>query len=449
MLIRGRWNRAIAEHEAVVRGFLDVCDRVGPDRWQRTPAPGKWSAAAVALHICRAYELGRDAVAGGHGMRLRVSRPVALFSRIVILPVILTFKRFPRGIRAPSEVAPDAAEATLLMPDEAATRLRRVADEAAAALRRAAAERPAPLMTHAYFGALSPYAALRLLSAHTRHHARALADATGVARMVLLIGLLAAANPTMAQPTRDPNTSGFVAARERSHVHDALGGQQDLSGHRPRFRDIRHRQSHRSCHARSDDQPSGSLHAHGHRLRSGAIHPGYDRAIHRRCRWTGQSLFTALDNLISQKRVPVMIAFSIGNGGGDAQGSQRGLQYDTMSGRYAEFVETEVLPLVERQHNVKLTKDPEGRATMGGSSGGSAAFIMAWFHPQLYHRVLAYSITAINQQWPHSDETPHGAWEFHERLIPNSPAKPIRVWMEVGDTLPQALEWLWRGYPIR
>ncbi len=147
-------------------------------------------------------------------MRLRVSQPVALFSRIVILPVILTFKRFPRGARAPSEVAPDAAEARLLMPEEAATRLRRVADEAAAALRRAAAERPAPSMTHAYFGALSPYAALRLLSAHTRHHARALADATGVARMVLLIGLFAAVNPAMAQPTRDPNTPGFVAAKE-------------------------------------------------------------------------------------------------------------------------------------------------------------------------------------------------------------------------------------------
>ena len=62
-----------------------------------------------------------------------------------------------------------------------------------------------------------------------------------------------------------------------------------------------------------------------------------------------QLLFTALDNLIAQKRVPVMIAISIGNGSGDAQGSQRGLEYDTMSGRYAEFVETEVLPLVEKQ----------------------------------------------------------------------------------------------------
>lgn len=210
-----------------------------------------------------------------------------------------------------------------------------------------------------------------------------------------------------------------------------------------------------------------------------------------------KSLFTALDNLIAQKRVPVMIAISIGNGSGDAQGSQRGLEYDTMSGKYAEFVEQEVLPLVEKQYNVKLTKDPEGRATMGGSSGGSAALIMAWYHPELYHRVLTYSGTYVYQQWPYNAETPHGAWEFHQNLIPKSPRKPIRLWMHVSDrdnlqtrdnyhdwvlanelmakelaakgyhyqfvfarnaghtdravkqqTLPQALEYIWQGYPI-
>ena len=211
-------------------------------------------------------------------------------------------------------------------------------------------------------------------------------------------------------------------------------------------------------------------------------------------------LFTALDNLIAERRVPVMIAISIGNGSGDAQGSQRGLEYDTMSGLYAEFVEKEVLPLVEKQYNVKLTKDPEGRATMGGSSGGSAALIMAWYHPEWYHRVLTYSGTYVNQQWPWNPQTPHGAWEFHERLIPNSPVKPLRIWMEVGDrdnynpnimrdnmhdwvlanenmarvlaakgyhyqflfarnaghtdrnvkqqTLPEALEYVWHGYPV-
>lgn len=213
-----------------------------------------------------------------------------------------------------------------------------------------------------------------------------------------------------------------------------------------------------------------------------------------------RSLFTALDNLIAQRRVPVMIAISIGNGGGDAQGSQRGLEYDTMSGLYAEFVESEVLPFVERQCNVKLTKDPDGRATMGCSSGGSCAMIMAWYHPELYHRVLTYSGTYVNQQWPSNPQTPHGAWEFHERFIPGTPAKPLRIWMEVGDrdllnpgvtrddmhdwvlanermaraladkgyhyqfvfarnaghcdgpvkqqTLPEALEYVWKGYPV-
>jgi enterochelin esterase-like enzyme len=146
-----------------------------------------------------------------------------------------------------------------------------------------------------------------------------------------------------------------------------------------------------------------------------------------------QLLFTALDNLIAQKRVPVMVAISISNGSGDAQGSQRGLEYDTMSGRYAEFVETEVLPLVEKQYNVRLTRDPDARATTGCSSGAAAAMAMAWYRNDLYHRVLSYSGTFVNQQWPYNPQTPGGAWEFHRTLIPNSPVKPIRVWMHVGD----------------
>jgi len=211
-------------------------------------------------------------------------------------------------------------------------------------------------------------------------------------------------------------------------------------------------------------------------------------------------LFPILDNLIAQHRIPAMVAISIGSGGGDAQGSERGLEYNTMSGLYAEWVEEEVLPRVEAEAHVKLTHDPDGRATMGASSGGGCALAMAWYHPDLYHRVLSYSGTFENQQWPYNPETPHGAWEFHEHLIPGSPAKPIRIWMEVGDsdvlnpnvmrdnmhesvlahermaavlaakgyqyqfvfarnaghadgavrlqTLPEALEYLWQGYPI-
>jgi enterochelin esterase family protein len=144
-------------------------------------------------------------------------------------------------------------------------------------------------------------------------------------------------------------------------------------------------------------------------------------------------LFATLDNLIAKKRVPVMIAISIGNGGGDAQGSQRGLEYDTMSGTYAEFVETEVLPQIETRYSVKLTRSPDGRAAMGCSSGAAAAMAMAWYRPDLYHRVLSYSGTYVYQQWPDNPATPHGAWEFHDSLIPNTPKRPLRLWLEVGD----------------
>ena len=194
------------------------------------------------------------------------------------------------------------------------------------------------------------------------------------------------------------------------------------------------------------------------------------------------------------------LGLAVPGGGGDAQGHERGREYDTMSGLYAEFIENEVLPLVEKNYGVKLTKDPEGRATMGGSSGGSAALIMAWYHPELYHRVLTFSGTFVNQQWPFNPETPDGAWDFHTKLIPESAPKPIRIWMAVGDRdnfnpnvmrdgmhdwveannrmatvlkakgyhyqylyclncghgvgnakpqiLPEALEWLWHGYPV-
>ena len=177
-----RWTAAMAEHETAVRAFVAACERVAPADWQRSPAPMKWSPAAVVLHVCRAYELGRDAVTVGASMRLQVSRSFAWFSRTLVLPVILATNRFPRGAAAPIEVVPDASEARLLMQDASATRLQRVADQAALALREASRERPALRFTHAYFGPLSPHGTLRLLSAHTRHHARGLAYSTGSAR---------------------------------------------------------------------------------------------------------------------------------------------------------------------------------------------------------------------------------------------------------------------------
>ena len=98
----------------------------------------------------------------------------------------------------------------------------------------------------------------------------------------------------------------------------------------------------------------------------------------------------------------------IANGGGDAQGHQRGREYDNMSGLFAEYIETEVLPRVEKTYQLKLTKDPEGRAVMGSSSGGSASLIMAWFRTDLYRRVLTTSGTFVNQAWPFDPKYPDG-----------------------------------------
>jgi iron(III)-enterobactin esterase len=136
-------------------------------------------------------------------------------------------------------------------------------------------------------------------------------------------------------------------------------------------------------------------------------------------------LETVLDNMIADHRLPVMCAVMIANGG-----AERSMEYDTVSPKYAEFVEAEVLPRAEKEAGVVLTKDPDGRMTYGGSSGGIAAFTMAWFHPELYHRVLSYSGTFVNLQ--HSAEVPHGGWEYLEHLIPDNPAKPLRVWIEVA-----------------
>jgi len=152
-----------------------------------------------------------------------------------------------------------------------------------------------------------------------------------------------------------------------------------------------------------------------------------------------KDLATTLDNLIAQRRVPPMIAIQIGNGGQDAQGSQRGREYDAVSGVYAQFVEREVLPRVETNADVKLTRNPDGRATMGLRSSGAAAFTMAWFYPDLYHRVLAFSPTMVNQQWPHDPSLRGGAWEYHSAWTgpagPNliskagvlTPAEPLGV----------------------
>src|SRR6476660_5949141 len=117
-----------------------------------------------------------------------------------------------------------------------------------------------------------------------------------------------------------------------------------------------------------------------------------------------------LDNLIHEKRVPPMAAIMIN------PGQNRSLEYDTVSDRYTRFIEEEVLPKITRDYNVAFTKDPEGRATLGESSGAAAAITMAWFHPELYRRVISYSGSFTRLQ--RNATYPQGAWEYHPTIIP-------------------------------
>jgi enterochelin esterase-like enzyme len=223
-----------------------------------------------------------------------------------------------------------------------------------------------------------------------------------------------------------------------------------------------------------------------------------------------------LDNLIAAKKLPKMVALFIDNGGGDDGSSERGLEYDTVSGVFATFVETEVLPRavteVKNQLQIDLvfTKDPQGRATLGGSSGGAGSFSMAWFHPELFSKVIAFSGTFVRQASPEDPMYPHGCWSYHDFdpydptapngvIVKEPTVKPIRVWIEaaqndmgagsgptsyrdfklasdrmaasfklkgyhyhydyamgaghwdggvVGQTIPAALQYVWRGYPV-
>ena len=146
-------------------------------------------------------------------------------------------------------------------------------------------------------------------------------------------------------------------------------------------------------------------------------HDGSERAV------VQTQLIAAMDNLIAQKRIPMMGAIFIAP-------VSRSQEYDTVSGKYADYIETHVIPVAQKTGNVKFTQDPDGRGAIGQSSGSTAAMGMAWFHSPAFTRIISYSgsFTQIRK----SQTAPKGAQEYQDGLIPNTDKKPIRIWMEVG-----------------
>lgn len=157
----------------------------------------------------------------------------------------------------------------------------------------------------------------------------------------------------------------------------------------------------------------------------------------------------ALDNLTvstdETRRLPPFIVISVENGGNDGKGSERGLEYDTMSDRFARFLNDEVLTAVLKNADIRkaypnlaFTSNPDGKAIMGCSSGGAAALTAGWFRPDLFRRLITYSGTFVDQQdddAPEEKDYPLGAWEYHSsmKLIETSDRKPLRIFTHVAE----------------
>jgi len=157
----------------------------------------------------------------------------------------------------------------------------------------------------------------------------------------------------------------------------------------------------------------------------------------------------ALDNLTTTKdpnrKLPPFIVISVQNGGNDGKGSERGLEYDTMSDRFARFINDEVFTAVLNNADIKaayphlaITDDPWGRGIMGCSSGGAAALTAGWFRPDLFRRLITYSGTFVDQQdddAPEEEKYPLGAWDYHSglKLIENTEKKPLRIFTHVSE----------------
>ena len=157
-----------------------------------------------------------------------------------------------------------------------------------------------------------------------------------------------------------------------------------------------------------------------------------------------------IDNLIAQKKIPVMICIFISPGDiTDSPGtpsynfakaysekwhrtlkdSMRSTLYDTVSDRYVRFLRDEILPEVAAQYN--LRKDPYSRAITGLSSGGICAFNAAWQMPDQFSRVISWIGSYASIQWKEDPAVPDGGQDYPDKVL-REPKRNIRAWLQDG-----------------
>ena len=100
------------------------------------------------------------------------------------------------------------------------------------------------------------------------------------------------------------------------------------------------------------------------------------------------------DNLIATKEMPVTLGVFINPGNikatqpGAKDQSNRSFEYDSLGDANARFVIDELMPVVRKEF--AITDNADGWATCGMSSGGIAAFTVAWERPERFHKVVSH-----------------------------------------------------------
>ncbi len=134
------------------------------------------------------------------------------------------------------------------------------------------------------------------------------------------------------------------------------------------------------------------------------------------------------DNLIHGGEMPVTIGIFVNPGHyGEApanlpyRASNRSVEYDTLSDKYARLLLDEILPEVGQQWN--LTADPEQRAIGGLSSGAICAFTVAWQRPDAFRKVLSHIGSFTDIRGGH----------IYPSLIRQHAIRPIRIFLQDGE----------------
>jgi poly(3-hydroxybutyrate) depolymerase len=127
-----------------------------------------------------------------------------------------------------------------------------------------------------------------------------------------------------------------------------------------------------------------------------------------------------LDNLIHRQDLPPTIAVFLSPGKNPDYAQQRSHEYDTVDDVNATFLIEEVLPPIAAKYNI--SDDPKRRCVAGLSSGGIAAFSVAWFRPDSFGCVISWIGSFTNIRGGHN----------YPWLVRNNPRKPIKVFMQDG-----------------